>query len=652
MNKITSKLKQSFAIFLIFTLIFAMFPGAVGAEEALEDAEIEDAELTEDESVDDGNEDTSEQPDKEQENSDETTEETDENKSSELEDSNRDEEKEDRADEKEDTSNKNTSNNESDEQGETDNNNDKSVDEEKSQNNKSSELKYNPDKVKEKVRKSLERSKTYYENNPPVYNDQNKGFHSEYWMFSALWGAGYKNLNEDFPWGDSNPWSDGTYWSEGITGFDEEGEANRASSANEEAGIIVSTIMLGMDPHNFGDRDIVADLLEREGEDGLFSTIWGEPWVLIALDLADADYDRNKHIESIVAQQGEDGMFGYDVDTTAWMMMALAPYKNTNEDAANTINKLEKWAHELFLENDEIQGAWGPNANTTAAIIMGLSSIGEDLYSEKWTNQNGSIIEQLLVLQQDDGSFWWTKEEEGAPGMANDQSFFAIATVVNEGSIFMDFKNYEPELEPEPEPEPKPEESNDKKEISINEQLNITAGETIIIKDSKSQMIIPDNLPEGVKLTVTTPINEIKHEGLKLAGDWFDLTLEGMKGFTGTFTLSLGVDDGVNWDKVDVYHYNEQLKQWELVKGIKNKEDRTITVEVSDFSIYGVFEKEEEKAEVEIAAESNTNKQNETGERLPDTATNTFNIMLVGIVLLVLGSTLIILRKKNLKKVI
>src|SRR5699024_9088698 len=237
---------------------------------------------------------------------------------------------------------------------------------------------HDPDLQKEQVQAALEKAKEYIEDNQPTYDETNIGSHSEYWIFSSLRGAGYNPLKTEFPWGDSSPWSEGTYWANG--------KDEQAGTANEEAGIIISTIMLGMDPRQFGERDVVADLLEREKEDGLYSTIWGEPWVFIALDVAEADYDQEKHIRSIVAQQSDDGMFGNDIDTTGWMMMALAPHADTNPDAAEAIEKSKEWAYELFLENDELQGPWGANSTTTAAVIMGLAAIGEDLYGEKWAN--------------------------------------------------------------------------------------------------------------------------------------------------------------------------------------------------------------------------------------------------------------------------
>src|SRR5690625_2119471 len=242
------------------------------------------------------------------------------------------------------------------------------------------------------VDESIQKTKGYYERNPFNYSTNN-GSHSEFWMFSALWGAGYHDLKVDFPWNDAGPWTKGTYWMEG--------KENKASMANEEAGIIIGSLLLGMNPFQFGERDIVADLLERQQDTGMFSTIWGENWVLIALDLVDAEYDKEAQIEAILKNQDIEGSFGYsDPDATGWIMTALAPYMDKNEEVKKAINKAVEWAHDEFIENVEFPGMFGPNINSTSAVVMGLAAAGEDLYGEKWIKENSSLLEDLMGYQQ------------------------------------------------------------------------------------------------------------------------------------------------------------------------------------------------------------------------------------------------------------
>src|SRR5699024_7843700 len=266
MSKI--KFKESFILCIIITFIVAMFPGAVGAEENNEEIVSEIVE---------------EETDSEASNEEEDGEDSGESNGEEESGSN-EEESADAIDE-EDISEEST------EEEESAANLQDTTAENEEETSTLAEA-HDPDLQKEQVQAALEKAKEYIEDNQPTYDETNIGSHSEYWIFSSLRGAGYNPLKTEFPWGDSSPWSEGTYWANG--------KDEQAGTANEEAGIIISTIMLGMDPRQFGERDVVADLLEREKENGLYSTIWGEPWIFIALDVADADYDREKHIRSIV----------------------------------------------------------------------------------------------------------------------------------------------------------------------------------------------------------------------------------------------------------------------------------------------------------------------------------------------------------------
>src|SRR5699024_12142214 len=116
------------------------------------------------------------------------------------------------------------------------------------------------------------------------------------WVFSALWSSGFKDLEKDFPWKEnSNPWLDFTYWSEGKT--------VASSDVNENAGAIIGSLILGLDAYEFGEQNLVEDLLALQSDSGMFSTICGEAWAFVALDLVDADYDQDKHIKAILNAQ-------------------------------------------------------------------------------------------------------------------------------------------------------------------------------------------------------------------------------------------------------------------------------------------------------------------------------------------------------------
>lgn len=297
---------------------------------------------------------------------------------------------------------------------------------------------YDPAALQLEVTEAINHVKEYYEQHQPYAKSDWKGntldyqgSHSDYWILSALWGAGYKDLKGDFPWKGNHPWLEGSYWT----------VQERTHVDKEEAGIIIGSVLLGIDPYDYGEENIVHTLLDKQQDNGLFYDVWGEAWALIALELVDADYDQDQHISSILSLQ-EDGVFA-DVDATGWLLMALSPYMNENKDVAEAIENSVAWAHDLFMEEDEFAGDYGANSNSTSSIIMGLAAVGEDLYSEKWAKESGSFVGQLLEYQQKDGSFLWDKTTGGDIEVATEQALLALSTLENKQSIFMDIKDIE-----------------------------------------------------------------------------------------------------------------------------------------------------------------------------------------------------------------
>ncbi|MEJ8777933.1 DUF4430 domain-containing protein [Pseudogracilibacillus sp. ICA-222130] len=490
----------------------------------------------------------------------------------------------------------------SEEEGEQDNKNDKSEDSEevtkettkesdeesneesdeesdKESDEESEEKTLSKEELKTLVDASTNKTVQYYKNNQPEYTESYKGSHSDFWVFSALWSSGLKNLEKDFPWKeDSNPWLDFTYWSEGKT------EASK--DPNENAGAVIGSLILGLNPYEFGEQNLVEDLLELQNDRGMFSTIWGEAWAFIALDLVDADYDQDKHIKSILNEQSNNGLFG-DTDATGWTLLALAPHME-RADVKEAVGRAVDYIHEEFVENDEYPGMFGPNANTTSSVIMGLAAVGEDLYSDKWTKENGSLLEDLLDYQQDDGSFWWQKQSAGAIGMATEQALLALATVEHGQSPFISMKNELdiPEL---------PGNSEEPKEtiLPFNKEVTAHSKEIFEIADTQNTVTMPSNLPENTTIQVkdVTKETDLVDNNLSVAGNVLSFTLNHQATSEDPFELTMSVNENVDLTKqdVDIFYYDEEKNQWVKQNGQIDQDKRTITIHPTDFSTYGVF---------------------------------------------------------------
>lgn len=460
MKVIRKKSQRWLSILLVFIMLFSWVPTPVGATELIDSNEInqsdierksiQDEEKNEKEESKESSQSKNEKEDTKKESDEDSnsnSEETDEplesdekSKSNKSEETNKEESKDEKSSPEENKpktkkieEDKEEIVSEEEEKEEVENKEEEKEEEEKE------EVEDRSAEIKTKVEKSVQEAIQFYKNNPPNYND-NKGSHSDYWTYSALWGAGLKDLKNDLSWKseDASPWANHTYWSQG--------KETATNMSNEDAGIIIGSILLGKSPYQFGERNIVEDLVAKQKDNGSFSTPWGNPWAMIALDIMDAEYDVDKLISHTLDGQSDKGMFG-DADATGWILTALAPYKNERQDVREAIELSVEYIHEYYQNENKVPGQmFATNANSTASVMMGLAAVGENLYSKKWTTEEGNLAEQLIDdYQQDNGSFWWQKESAGAVGMSTDQSVLALATVIQGESIFVQLNRHKQE---------------------------------------------------------------------------------------------------------------------------------------------------------------------------------------------------------------
>jgi len=128
--------------------------------------------------------------------------------------------------------------------------------------------------------------------------------------------------------------------------------------------------------------------------------------------------------------------------------------------------------------------------------------------------------------------------------------------------------------------------------LLLGEVSPVSAGEVIQIKGTKTTLQLPSDLPVGTTLEVVLAEKQTVGDGLEVAGEVLNFKFtfpSGHTDYSGTFTLSLGVDDGFDAEKTGIYYYNEQENKWELVGGKGKAVAGIITIEVNHFSIYGVL---------------------------------------------------------------
>lgn len=223
-------------------------------------------------------------------------------------------------------------------------------------------------------------------------------------------------------------------------------------------------------------------------------------------------------------------------------------------------------------------------------------------------------------------------------------------------------------------------------EIKLDEKVAVQKGQQITIQGTNVTLVLPSDLPAGTVLTVTKSSDDKieKAKGLKAVGDVLNFNFDfpnGFENYTGKYQLIMGYDD--DSDNVDIYYYDEQSEQWVKQNGQLNKQLKEISLEVTHFSNYGVFaqvssnggnNEDSENNETDDETNGNENEPNDsedsddgemyddttdnqsddnidgTGKKLPKTATNYYNWMLVGFIMIAVG--VIYWKRSTIKRVL
>ncbi|WP_062049407.1 prenyltransferase/squalene oxidase repeat-containing protein [Bacillus sp. JCM 19034] len=172
--------------------------------------------------------------------------------------------------------------------------------------------------------------------------------------------------------------------------------------------ITLGILAAGADPTDIEGYNLVEQIyngnLTRQGLNGV-------AFGLIALDSGnfeipeDAEWDRERIISHLLAEQHENGGWGWngvddDIDTTAMVIAALAPYQSQS-DVKESID-----AALNYIENNT---TLIDNSSTAAQVIIALASIGIEAnqYEFEKNGESLKLVEYLISYQNEDGGFYW-----------------------------------------------------------------------------------------------------------------------------------------------------------------------------------------------------------------------------------------------------
>lgn len=189
----------------------------------------------------------------------------------------------------------------------------------------------------------------------------------------------------------------------------------------------------------------------------------------------------------------------------------------------------------------------------------------------------------------------------------------------------------------------------------VNDILSSHPNAKVKINKGDVEVELPLTLLKGINQKITVKIKPISFNGA--IGPVYDFSIQAEDGTkiskfeNHKVTLKFKVDPlkVKDWNNVVVYYIDENGNKAEKIIPTKNdSKNGYIWAEVSHFSTYGVFEV--------TSSENNTtnpvveSKNNNTGNELPNTATNHFNLIVMGLMLVVIGGIVVIFKRRQTSK--
>lgn len=220
---------------------------------------------------------------------------------------------------------------------------------------------------------------------------------------------------------------------------------NTKHSNYSRAALTVTAI--GKDPtdvmgYNLFERHSDIDFVTKQG-------IPGSIFSLISLDSMGYEIpgaDRNIYIENILSEEYEGGGWALkgdepDVDITSQVIQAFAPYYGENAEITAAVDRAVEYLSKVQQKNGGFFAWDGENVQTTAQVIIALSSIGIDIRTdERFIKEDGWIGSYFMQYYLGDGAFCHTLGMAKDP-MATDQCMQAMVALelFESGERYYDF---------------------------------------------------------------------------------------------------------------------------------------------------------------------------------------------------------------------
>lgn len=194
-----------------------------------------------------------------------------------------------------------------------------------------------------------------------------------------------------------------------------------------------------------GNAAYVTETLEDSiGEQGIMSWIFGLQ--LLNNGLMSSEYSAEDAVSMLLSMRLEDGGWALtgtnsDVDVTAMTIQALAPYYASDGDVKAAVDEALAFLSEKQLDGGDYSSYGTANPESTAQVIVALSSLGIDpLNDDRFIKNSNTLLDGLLKYRAEDGGFRHT-EEGSVSETSTAQAFYSLVALLRvktgEGSLYI-----------------------------------------------------------------------------------------------------------------------------------------------------------------------------------------------------------------------
>ena len=221
-----------------------------------------------------------------------------------------------------------------------------------------------------------------------------------------------------------------------------------STKATEWHRTILVVTALGGDATAFGTHpdgtkiNLVADgIYNYINEDLANQGINGFIYALLALDCGGyeipegAKYTRETMVSSLIAEQHEDGSFGFgdrsDIDMTGMALHALAPYSDDPE-VKKVIDAGIEFLSSAQNGDGTFDGMGGKTSESASQVIIALCANGIDPRTdERFVKHGNSVYDAFFEFRQEDKTFSHTPDDGKGDALATDQAMMAMMALIN-----------------------------------------------------------------------------------------------------------------------------------------------------------------------------------------------------------------------------